>query len=151
MTVAEIEVKGWRYRGAELDAVFRYTIMAGHREARVDVLFNRPLEAGETFAVGIEKMPGDRQFICRKTGVAASWGADHPQPDASRFPKERVALGLKVPTEYIRSIPSDPENLIFEVGAPGKTAIHYAITYSSEKETYGCSSWEKWLEYIQTL
>lgn len=151
MTVAEIEVKGWRYRDAELDAVFRYTIMAGHREARVDVLFNRPLEAGETFAVGIEKMPGDRQFISRETGVAASWGADHPQPDASRYPKERVALGLKVLPEYIKGVPSDPENLIFEVGAPGKTAIHYIITYSSEKETYGYSSWEEWLEYLKTI
>lgn len=51
--IAEVEVIGWEYQGNDLNMTNRYTIYGGHRDIRIDVMFDRPLKE-EVFAAGVQ-------------------------------------------------------------------------------------------------
>ena len=51
--IVEAEVIGWEYQGNDLNMINRYTIYGGHRDMKVDVLFDRPLKQ-EVFAAGVQ-------------------------------------------------------------------------------------------------
>ena len=57
----------------------RYTIYGGHRDMKVDVLFDRPLKQ-EVFAAGVQILKEGGHMSDHK-GLTGSWGTDWPVTD----------------------------------------------------------------------
>lgn len=149
-TIVEAEVKGWQYQDCELNMVNRYTLYAGHRDAQVDVVFDRPL-THEIFATGVQHIGGaDASMFSDHEGLVGSWGTDWPVTDTLHYRKETVGLGTFIPRRYVVQETSDPDNYLYTLQAKGQTGFRYWTTFTSRKETFGYPDAAAWYAYLQT-
>lgn len=147
--VVEAEVKGWAYQGSELNMVNRYTLYAGHRDAQVDVLFDRPL-GQEVFATGVQHIAGaDQAMYSDHEGLVGSWGTDWPVNDTVKYKKETVGLGTFIPKKYVVKEVQDKDNYLYTLSASGQTGFRYWTTFTSRKETFGYPDANRWFDYLQ--
>ena len=147
--IVEASVKGWQYQGGELNMVNRYTLYAGHRDAQVDVWFDRPL-GKEVFATGVQRIAGpDADVYSDHEGLVASWGTDWPVNDTVKYAKETVGLGTFLPRRQVVQETADPDNYLYLLQAPGESGFRYWTTFTSRKETFGFPDAASWFAYLR--
>lgn len=145
-TIVEMAVEGWQYGESNLDMNCRYTLYGGHRDAQVDVIFSRPL-GNEVFCTGVQDIKGS-QSMSDHNGLIACWGTDWPVNDTIKYAKETVGLATCLPADIIVGEQKDKVNYLYQVSAPGATALRYHITFTSMKETFGYKTAEEWFAYV---
>lgn len=143
--IVEAEVTGWEYQGSDLNMTNRYTIYGGHRDIRVDVLFDRPLKE-ETFAAGVQILK-DGNHINDHQGLLGSWGTDWPVTDTIGYVKETTGMGTFIPRHRVQEV-QDDSNYLYTLQAPGKQRFHYYTTFTSRKESFGFKNMKEWFEYL---
>lgn len=146
-TVTDITAIGWLYQGAELQMTVRYILYAGHRDCEVQVRFSEPLKK-ELFSTGVLNIKKSDSFSDHK-GLIACWGTDWPVSDTVKYAKETVGLAVCLPAELIKGESNDPVNYLYTIGAEGKSAFTYHITFTSLKETFGYKTKEEWFSFVQ--
>ena len=130
--------------------VNRYTLYAGHRDAQVDIVFDRPL-GQEVFATGVQHIAGaDQAMFSDHEGLVGSWGTDWPVTDTVKYKKETVGLGTFIPKKYVVKEVQDKDNYLYTVSASGQTSFRYWTTFTSRKETFGYPDANGWFDYLQT-
>lgn len=145
-TIVDMAVEGWQYGNNKLDMTCRYTLYGGHRDAQVDVLFSRPL-GNEVFCTGVQDIKGS-QSMSNHQGLVACWGTDWPVNDTIKYAKETVGLATSIPSHLVVGEKKDKINYLYQVSAPGATALRYYITFTSMKETYGYKTAEEWFAHV---
>ena len=95
----------------------RYTIYGGHRDMKVDVLFDRPLKQ-EVFAAGVQILKEGGHMSDHK-GLTGSWGTDWPVTDTIGYVKETTGMGTFIP-KYIGKEVQDGSNYLYTLQAPGQ-------------------------------
>lgn len=145
-TIVDMAVEGWQYGNNKLDMTCRYTLYGGHRDAQVDVLFSRPL-GNEVFCTGVQDIK-DSQSMSNHQGLVACWGTDWPVNDTIKYAKETVGLATSIPSHLVVGEKKDKINYLYQVSAPGATALRYYITFTSMKETYGYKTAEEWFAHV---
>ncbi|WP_270439211.1 DUF4861 domain-containing protein [Bacteroides bouchesdurhonensis] len=145
--IAEIEVTGWKYQGAELNMMTRYTLYAGHRDLHIEAFFDEPLK-NEIFCTGVQDIIGSVSYSDHK-GLVGSWGTDWPVNDTVKYAKETVGLGTCIPQHYVQSEEKDKDNYLYTVGAPQANYFDYYTTFTSMKETFGYKTPEAWFAYLR--
>lgn len=81
-------------------------------------------------------------------GLIACWGTDWPVNDTIKYAKETVGLATCLPADIIVGEQKDKVNYLYQVSAPGATALRYHITFTSMKETFGYKTAEEWFAYV---
>lgn len=143
--IVEAEVIGWEYQGNDLNMTNRYTIYGGHRDIRIDVMFDRPLNK-EVFAAGVQILKDGDHFSDRQ-GLLGSWGTDWPVTDTVGYVKETTGMGTFIP-RYRGEEVKDDSNYLYTLQAPGKQQFHYYSTFTSQKESFGFKGMKEWFAYL---
>lgn len=143
--IVQVEVLGWEYQGNDLNMTNRYTIYGGHRDIRVDVLFDRPLK-DEIFAAGVQILK-DGSHISDHKGLLGSWGTDWPVSDTIGYVKETTGMGTFIPEYRVKEV-KDNSNYLYTLQAPGKQNFHYYTTFTSKKESFGFKDMKEWFDYL---
>lgn len=148
-TVAEVEVKGWKYQDKELTMKHRYILYAGHRDLRIETSFDEPLD-NEVFCTGVMKVKGNETIsYSDHRGVIGSWGRYWPVNDTINYSKETIGIGTYIPTKYIKAEAEDADNYLYLIGNKGKTELIHHTVFTSRKETFGFPTSETWFSYLQ--
>lgn len=122
--IMEMEVEGWNYCGREIKMTSRYTIYAGHSDVVVDNFFEGDVE-GLTFVTGVMKMLDTK--VIKEERAVAQIGADHPENDYDRWPKETVALAVALPDDVkILSAEDDKLSYLYQL-TPTNNRISYVM------------------------
>lgn len=127
----------------------RFTQWAGHRDVEVEEKFSRPIGDYE-FSTGIINIKGSEEFTDKK-GLRGCWGTDYTVSgkDTLTHAKETVGLGICIPKQHIRQeLKADKDNYGFVVATP-TDCLRYAITFTSDKETFGYHSAKDWFEALK--
>lgn len=143
--IVQVEVLGWEYQGNDLNMTNRYTIYGGHRDIRIDVLFDRPLKE-EIFAAGVQILK-DGSHISDHKGLLGSWGTDWPVSDTIGYVKETTGMGTFIPEYRVKEV-KDNSNYLYTLQAPGKQNFHYYTTFTSKKESFGFKDMKEWFDYL---
>lgn len=143
--IAQVEVTGWQYQGSELNMINRYTIYGGHRDLRIDVMFDRPLKE-ETFAAGVQILK-EGDHTADHDGLLGSWGTDWPVTDTVGYVKETTGIGTFIPKYRVQET-EDVSNYLYTVQAPGEQGFHYYSTFTSKKESFGFENMQAWFAYL---
>lgn len=143
--IAEVEVIGWEYQGNDLNMTNRYTIYGGHRDIRIDVMFDRPLKE-EVFAAGVQILKKG-EHMSDHQGLLGSWGTDWPVSDTLGYAKETTGMGTFIPKYRTQEV-EDASNYLYILQAPGKQHFHYYSTFTSKKESFGFKDMKAWFEYL---
>ena len=126
----------------------RYTQWAGHRDVMVEARVSRAV-ADYEFSTGIINVKGSEEFSDKK-GLRGCWGSDYTVSgkDTLTHKKETVGLGIFIPREYLKQeLKADPDNYGFVI-ATHTDVLNYAITFSSDNETFGYHSAKEWFSYL---
>ena len=127
----------------------RFTQWAGHRDVQVEEKFSRPV-ADYEFSTGIINVKGSEEFS-DKNGLRGCWGTDYTVSgkDTLTHAKETVGLGICIPSQHIRQeLKADKDNYGFVVGT-STDCLRYAITFTSDKETFGYHTAKDWFEALK--
>lgn len=127
----------------------RFTQWAGHRDVQVEEKFSRSV-ADYEFSTGIINVKGSEEFSDKK-GLRGCWGTDYTVSgkDTLTHAKETVGLGICIPSQHIRQeLKADKDNYGFVVGT-STDCLRYAITFTSDKETFGYHTAKDWFEALK--
>lgn len=127
----------------------RFIQWAGHRDVQVEEKFSRPV-ADYEFSTGIINVKGSEEFSDKK-GLRGCWGTDYTVSgkDTLTHAKETVGLGICIPSQHIRQeLKADKDNYGFVVGT-STDCLRYAITFTSDKETFGYHTAKDWFEALK--
>ena len=120
----EVSVRGWNPKTPSvpsplIDLTTRYTLRAGHRDMRCDVLLSDTISG---LCTGVQFIPSksrtsgtssDSSIVILPNGVLlASWGTDWPVNDSAKYAKETVGLGVFIPKQFAGDIVQDKQNLL---------------------------------------
>lgn len=153
-TVVEVYDLGVRAADGDLyDMRQYYSLYAGHRDLKVDILFDKPV--AKLFCTGVQKVgetaapetrKGHRpEGVLRPDGIAASWGCDYPDMGKKQlWAPEPVGLAVYVPSEYVCGRQEDELNYLYTVKAGKEGALHYYVSFCAEKEERGYHSAKEW-------
>lgn len=149
----EVAVKDWQVEGKSVNMATRYTMYAGHRDMRCDVLLSDSL-AG--LCTGVQTIPakGANQKskilnLTLQNGVLlASFGTDWPVNDSAKYAKETVGLGVFIPKKYAGGIVQDKQNLLCLLKS---TDPHFYLTcVGATKENHPVATTaEEWFNYLR--
>ena len=126
----------------------RYIQWAGHRDVTIEAKFSRPV-ADYAFSTGIINVKGSEEFTDKK-GLRGCWGSDYTVSgkDTLTHKKETVGLGICIPREYVKQeLKADSDNYGFVIATPSDE-LTYAITFSSDNESFGYHSAKDWFGYL---
>ena len=161
-TVVELTDRGVEIAGAPMPYDVRtvYTLYAGHREVRVDIHLDRPMEA-PFLCTGVQKIGVSDEArqsnggiaaegYVKPDGLAVSWGSDYPEMGKKeQFPPEPVGLAVRVPEEYISKVLTDELNYLIVIGKSGQQDFHYFVSFCAAKETEGFHSAKEWFSHAE--
>lgn len=147
-TIADAEVKAWKYQGKELNMINRYTLYAGHRDVQVDAIFDRPLDH-ETFATGVQNILGTSEKYSDHEGLVASWGTDWPTGDTVKYTRQTVGLATYIPKKLVSKETADKENYLYVIQAPGQSSFRYYTAFTSRKEKFGYPTPTDWFTFAK--
>lgn len=144
--------------GTTFDMHQYYTLCAGHRDLKVDVVFDKALS--KTFCTGVQKVgvtAADSvrrghisEGILREDGIAASWGCDYPDMGKKQLWKpEPVGLAVYVPTEYVSGRQEDELNYLYKVRSGKGNALRYYVSFCADKEEQGYHSAKEWFASLE--
>ncbi|MDO4758321.1 MAG: DUF4861 family protein [Rikenellaceae bacterium] len=132
--IMEMEVEGWNYSGRELNMTSRYTIYAGHSDVVVENFIEGDYE-GLTFVTGVMKMLDTKSI--KEERAVAQIGADHPENDYDRWPKETVALAVALPEGVeILSAEDDKLSYLYQLTPNAEGEISYVFDMFWRKSTW---------------
>ena len=145
-TIVEVKDYDWYYEDHYLTMTQYYTLWAGHRDVKVEIIFEDKL-TNETFCTGVQKLETDISGFLDGKGVAGSWGTN--QPEKGKLIFETVGLGIYIPHKYIKDYREDASNYLFNIGNDGKNYIHYYITFCNEREEVGWKKNIEWFDHVK--
>ena len=157
----EVSVRGWNPRTPRdpsvpsplVDLTTRYTMRAGHRDLRCDVLLSDTLSG---LCTGVQTIPakGENQkskILNQKLPngtLLVSFGTDWPVNDSAKYAKETVGLAVFIPNEFAGDIVQDKQNLLCLL--KGTTPHFYLTCVGATKENHPVApSAEEWLIYLR--
>lgn len=146
-TIVDMAVKGWKYGDSLLNMTCRYTLYGGHRDAEVEVFFDKPL-GNEIFCTGVQDIKGSQSYSNHK-GLIACWGTHWPVNDTIKYAKETVGLATCLPANLVVGEQKDKSNYLYQISAPGAKSFRYHINFTSMKETFGYKNAEAWFSYTE--
>lgn len=158
-SIVEIVDKNWRPSpdAEPMTITSRYTIIAGHRDCRVDVTvsvpkgfaFTKEMEATKYFT-GITNVKGSTQLNDGK-GLRGCWGADYPVTgrDTLTHEKETVGLGIYIPEKNVVKVADTERDYGYVVSMGNKKSLTYHITFCSDKEEEGFHSAKEWFAHLK--
>ena len=153
-TVVEVYDLGTKAEDGTLYNMHQYySLYAGHRDLKVDVIFDKPLD--KIFCTGVQKVGVTAddsvrrghlpEGILRADGIAASWGCDYPDMGKKQqWPPEPVGLAVYVPTKYVTETKEDDLNYLYALKADKDATIHYYVSFCADKEENGYHSAKEW-------
>ncbi|MBR5084016.1 MAG: DUF4861 domain-containing protein [Prevotella sp.] len=150
-TIVEVTDEQWLQdssKGKPIDMTTRYTLYAGRRDCRVDVVFSRSVN-DLRFATGIINVKNSVEHTDGH-GLRGCWGTDWPvsAKDSVGHKRETVGLGIYLPEENVEQVlPADKDNYPFVVKVPGQLLTYY-ITFGSDNESFGYHSSKEWFAYL---
>ena len=159
----EVSVKGWQPSSSTpntqntqitpINLTTRYTMLAGHRDMRCDVLLSDTLSGLCTGVQSIPaKGPNDQSQITNyqlpNGTLLVSFGTDWPVNDSAKYAKETVGLAVFIPYPYAGPIIQDKQNLLCLLKG---TAPHFYLTCcGATKENHPVATTaEEWLIYLR--
>lgn len=150
-TIVEVKDEAWRQKPTDspIDMTTYYTLYAGRRDCRVDVLFDRNVEDLE-FSTGVINVKNSTEYSNSK-GLRGCWGTDWPvsEKDSAGHKRETVGLGIYLPQQNVKQeLPANKDNYPFVVKVPGKQ-LTYHISFGSDNETFGMHSAKEWFAYLE--
>lgn len=156
----EVSVLGWtpvlpedQKTSKPVDLTTRYTMRAGHRDLRCDVLLSDTLSG---LCTGVQCIPakGENQkskilnLILPNGTLLVSFGTDWPVNDSAKYAKETVGLAVFIPNEFAGDIVRDKQNLLCLL--KGTTPHFYLTCVGATKENHPvATSAEEWLIYLR--
>lgn len=156
----EVSVRGWtpvlpedQKTSRPVDLTTRYTMRAGHRDLRCDVLLSDTLSG---LCTGVQCIPakGENQkskILNQKLPngtLLVSFGTDWPVNDSAKYAKETVGLAVFIPKEFAGDIVRDKQNLLCLL--KGTTPHFYLTCVGATKENHPvATSAEEWLIYLR--
>ncbi|MCH5174610.1 MAG: DUF4861 domain-containing protein [Prevotellaceae bacterium] len=158
-TVVEVYDLGTKAEDGTLYNMHQYySLYAGHRDLKVDVIFDKMLD--KPFCTGVQKVGvtaddsvrrgHQSEGILRADGIAASWGCDYPDMGKKQqWPPEPVGLAVYVPTEYIVEAKEDELNYLYVLNAGKDAAIRYYVSFCADKEDKGYHSATEWFASLE--
>ena len=146
-TVVEMDVKGWKYNGREIDMNSRYILWAGHRDAQVENTLGGDLR-NLVFCTGVMKMAEHTTYVDDR-GEAAVWGTDYPVNDTVKYPKQTCGLAVAIAPEYIKERHDDKLNYLYLLQPDARGRIDYRMTVAAEKENFGYKSADQFFAYVK--
>lgn len=128
----------------------RYTILAGHRDCKVDVQVSVPKGFTLTndikktpYYIGITNVRGSKSWTDGK-GLLASWGSDYPaKGDTTTQTKQTVGLAVCIPAANLEKRADTKYDYGYVVKIP-QGHLTYAISFCSDKEENGYHSEDAW-------
>lgn len=150
----EVAVKDWQVEGKSVNMATRYTMHAGHRDMRCDILLSDSL-AG--LCTGVQTIPakGANQkskilnLKLRNGVLLASFGTDWPVNDSAKYAKETVGLGVFIPKKYAGGIVQDKQNLLCLL--KGTDPHFYLTCVGATKENHSVATTaEEWFNYLRS-
>ena len=153
-TVVEVYDLGTKAEDGTLYNMHQYySLYAGHRDLKVDVMFDKVLD--KAFCTGVQKVGVTAddsvrrghlsEGILRADGIAASWGCDYPDMGKKQqWPPEPVGLAVYVPTKYVTETKEDDLNYLYVLKADKDATIHYFVSFCADKEDDGYHSAKEW-------
>ena len=118
----EVSVKGWNPRTPSVpsplvDLSVQYTMRAGHRDLRCDVLLSDTLSG---LCTGVQAIPAKGANLQSSIfnlqlpngTLLVSFGTDWPVNDSAKYAKETVGLAVFIPKEFAGDIVRDKQNLL---------------------------------------
>lgn len=157
-SIVEIVDKNWRQQPDDepMTLTTRYTIVAGHRDCRVDATLSVPkgfeitdaMKAHRYFT-GITNVKESEKLGDDK-GLRGCWGTDYPVTgrDTLTHAKETVGLGIYVPQANVVKAADTPRDYGYVVSIPESTITYY-ISFCSDKEEQGYHSSKEWEAYLK--
>ena len=159
----EVSVRGWtpalpedQKTSRPVDLTTRYTMKAGHRDLRCDVLLSDTLSG---LCTGVQFIPAKGANLQENGVLLASWGTDWPVNDSVKYAKETVGLAVFIPNEFAGDIVQDKQNLlcllkqspISNLQSPMCATAHFYLTcVGATKENHPvATSAEEWLIYLR--
>lgn len=151
-SIVEIIDRNWRpAAGSEpFTLTTRYTLMAGHRDCKVDVQVSVP--KGFTvskaikdtpYYIGITNIRGSKAWTDHQ-GLLACWGSDYPaKGDTTTQTKQTVGLAVCIPPKNVEKRADTKYDYGYVVKIP-QTRLTYFIAFCSDKEENGYHSEEAW-------
>lgn len=138
----------------------QYTLRAGHRDMRCDVVCSEPIEG---LCTGVQTIPAkggkDTVSIILPNGVLlASWGTDWPVNDSAKYAKETVGLGVFIPKEFAGELVHDKQNNLCILNSQitnhksqmCATAHFYLTCCGATKENHPVAKTaEEWIAYLK--
>ena len=115
-TIVEVKDEAWRQKPTDspIDMTIYYTLYAGRRDCRVDVLFDRNVEDLE-FSTGVINVKNSTEYSNSK-GLRGCWGTDWPvsEKDSAGHKRETVGLGIYLPQQNVKQeLPANKDNYPF--------------------------------------
>ena len=156
-TVVEVAVEGWLYQGQRFDMTQRFTLLAGHRDVRVDVSF-QGLTDLPSLCTGVLIFPDGAEYTDHD-GLCATWGSNWaygPKDTLDVRKHATVGVAVCIPPRYVAGEPANMDNLLYlitpSVPEPDKNvktkkAYNAARSINENVITYYlafCSAAEQW-------
>lgn len=151
-SIVEIVDKNWRPTAdAEpFTVTSSYTIIAGHRDCKVDVQVSVPKGFTLTndikktpYYIGITNVRGSKSWTNAK-GLLASWGSDYPaKGDTTIQTKQTVGLAVCIPAANLEKRADTKYDYGYVVKIP-QGHLTYAISFCSDKEENGYHNEDAW-------
>ena len=171
----EVAARGWQIPKSQItndksqivDIAVQYTLCAGHRDMRCDVLLSDTLSG---LCTGVQTIPAKGENLQSSifnlqlpNGVLlASFGTDWPVNDSAKYAKETVGLAVFIPYPYAGDIVQDKQNLLCllsvspDNGLSGEAGLkmcraHFYLTCcGATKENHPVATTaEEWLIYLR--
>jgi len=151
-SIVDIVDKNWRPTADSepFTVTSRYTIIAGHRDCKVDVQVSVPKGFSLTndikktpYYIGITNVRGSKSWTDGK-GLLASWGSDYPaKGDTTTQTKQTVGLAVCIPAANLEKRADTKYDYGYVVKIP-QGHLTYAISFCSDKEENGYHSEDAW-------
>ncbi len=150
----EVVVRDWQVEGQSVDMQVQYTLNAGHRDMRCDVVLNQPVD---NLCTGVQTIPAkglnDQSAILSvqlANGVLlASYGTDWPVNDSAKYAKETVGLAVFIPQRYAGNLVQDKSNNLCLLKY--RDGCHFYLTccgITKENHPVATSATE-WFDYVR--
>ena len=134
----------------------RYTMIAGHRDCKVDVRVSVPKGFNLTdqiratpYFIGITHIKGQQSWT-NGHGLLANWGTDYPVTgkDTLTHKKETIGLAISIPPANILRTVHTQYDDGYLVSIPGGHLVYY-IAFCSAKEEQGYHSADQWFSALK--
>ena len=148
-------------KGGRYDVHQYYSIYAGRRDMRVDVVFDgKDGRVDKMFCTGVQKVGVTAADSVRcghspygfvgEDGLAASWGCDYPDMGKKQlWGPEPVGLAVYVPIKYVKERREDELNYLYVVGCDDDGRLTYYVSFAAGKEDDGPHCAEEWMVWAK--